>query len=134
MLKRTDNLDRINELCNNPQIYPWVHGDLEGQIDIKVIPNPTVILEAEDGAFLFVDKGNGEWDAHTLFPPSLPYTYKLALEAIDYIRSLPGYKKITTQGPRNNPRAIRFLEKLGFTYTHTEGTYQGLPLDYYEKV
>lgn len=133
LLTRTDNYERLHELMNSPEIFPWVCGDYDYPLDAWHMVEGTIVLENEHGAFWFIETEHGVWDAHTLFPPKAPYTYEAALEAIEYIRSLPGYEKITTQGPRNNPRAIRFLEKLGFVYTHTEGVYQGHPLDYYEK-
>jgi len=131
---RTDNFARLNELLNHPDIYPWVGGELAAPLDASPLSARSILIEAEHGVFWFVRQTPGVWEAHTVFPPGAPGTAARAEEAIAIIQALPGYRKIVTQRPRNNPRATRFLEKLKFTYTHTEGMYQGLPLDHYERV
>ena len=132
-LRRGTDFVWLNWLLNHPLINPWIGGN-GSSVDASVVDKPNIILEAEYGAFWFIELSPGVWDAHTQFLPDSVNTYELGIEAIEYIRAQPGYKKITTQGPRDNPRAIRFLEKLGFKYTHTHGELHGLPLDHYEKI
>lgn len=130
----SSNVARLNELLNSPEIYPHVHGDIEGPLDARPAMKHSVLLEAEHGIFWFVNKGHGVWEAHTVFPPGARGTVKCAKDAIAFMKKLPGYTKIVTQCPRTNPRAKRFLQKLNFSFTHTEGVYQNQPLDYYEYI
>lgn len=134
LVERSDDFERLNDLLNHPAVHPWICGDLTEPLDASPLRDQSILLEAEHGMFWFIDKGEGVWEPHAQFLPTSPNTFECALEAIDYIRSLDGYKKIVAQGPRHNLRLRMFIEKLGFTYTHTEGTYQGHPLDYYEYI
>lgn len=130
---QSDNfLDRLNELLNHPGIYPYVKGDMEGRLDASRVDANQILLDSEHGAFWLLEIEPGVWEAHTLFPVGSPNTVRCTRAAIEHVRSLPGYKKIVSYGPRANQRAVKLLRKMGFVYTRTEGSYQGQPLDHYE--
>lgn len=132
LLKATEDVATLNRFLNDERIRPHIGHPELGYLDAHYIEQRQIVLEGAEGVFWFLEIEPGVWEAHTLYPPASRTTYDAALEAIDYIRSVPDFKRLITMGPRNHPRALRFLEKLGFVFSHTDGELDGLPLDYYE--
>lgn len=62
---------RLNEIVNDPAVYPWVKGNIEGEIDLtSVVADPAnVLLMGEHGALLFMQLQPGLFEVHTQILP-----------------------------------------------------------------
>ena len=129
----------VNAVINDPSVYKWVHGSLEGPLDMTPVMDlpETIVLKWEDeGAFIFHNKSPGTYEVHTQFRKS--GNVKIAaLAAADFMFTFSPCKVLTTMVPRNNRAARRLAKKVGFTFTHTEGEWptddDGLvPLDHFK--
>jgi hypothetical protein len=138
LVKESEDVARLNELLNHPDIYPWVHGSLEGPMDITPITDipSTIILEATTGMFLFVKKAPHVLEVHTQFLPGSTDTLDCAKDAAKWIFTNTDTKSILTMVPRHNPAARRLAKQVGFKYTVTDGewpTDEGpVPMDHFE--
>ena len=58
---------RLNEIVNDPSVFPWVRGGVEGPIDLTfAVDNPAnVLLVGEHGAVLFIQLQPGLFEAHS---------------------------------------------------------------------
>ncbi len=68
---RSFDAKRLNEIVNDPAVYPWVRGPVEGTIDLTfAVENPAnVLLVGEHGAMLLIQLQQGLFEAHTQVLP-----------------------------------------------------------------
>ena len=67
MIDRHLDASRINEILNHPEVYPWVHGLVEGPLDVSiaVADRRNVLLMGEFGGILFHFHQAGLYEAHS---------------------------------------------------------------------
>lgn len=67
MIERTFDAAFFNEICNLPEVRPWLGG--EGPIDTApVLANPAnYALRAKNGGFILIAHGAGSYSVHTQF-------------------------------------------------------------------
>jgi hypothetical protein len=73
-VKRDYSPSKINEISNRPDIYPWVHGNLEGPLDFTGFveeKSPHVNLMGEHGGCIFskCPVGYGLYEGHVHIAP-----------------------------------------------------------------
>lgn len=70
-IERATDAVRVNEIINDPSIYPWIKGANTGPLDVSaVIANPNnVALVAEHGCLLFLKTQPGIYEFHTSVLP-----------------------------------------------------------------
>lgn len=135
LVSPSKDLKFLEELVNHPDVYQWVHGDIEGPIDVSSIAvREFIILKADSGAFLFVNNGSNSWEVHTQFLRK-QRAYPAAKDAAEYMFTNTPCEQITTMVPRNNVAAKRLTQKIGFSYVGTKGTWPTdsgpVPLDHF---
>lgn len=72
MIERLASAEKINAVLNDPSVYPWVCGPLDGPIDIGPLLKVEwcIPLFGEHGGFIFYDLGHGLYDAHSAILPN----------------------------------------------------------------
>lgn len=70
-VSRASDATRLNEIVNDPAVYPWVRGGVDGPIDLTfAVQNPAnVLLQGEHGAMLLIQLQMGLFEAHTQVLP-----------------------------------------------------------------
>lgn len=70
-VSRAYDAKRLNEIVNDPAVYPWVRGGVEGAIDLtSQVENPAnILLVGEHGAMLLIQLQAGLFEAHTQVLP-----------------------------------------------------------------
>lgn len=137
LLERSKDAPFLNEILNHPEVYPWVSGLADGPLDLTAVVDmpSTVMLKAETGAFLFVEKSPKVLEVHTQFFPGSENVLDAATEAAEYIFNQTNCKEIVTMVPRANKAARILAKAVGFTYTQTNGEWKTphgmVPLDFF---
>lgn len=69
---RAKDAKLLNAVVNDPSVYPWVHGAIEGYLDLApVLNNPNnYVLEGKFGAIVFARHSPGIYEAHTQILPA----------------------------------------------------------------
>ncbi len=72
IVERHLTADRLNEIVNDPSIYPWVRGAYEGKLDFTplVEDQANVLVMGEHGGIFFVQQIPGLYEVHTQILPS----------------------------------------------------------------
>lgn len=62
----------LNKVANDPSVYPWVRGPLEGELDLTpLVENVNnVLLMGEHGGMMFIGKQYGQYEIHTQILPA----------------------------------------------------------------
>jgi hypothetical protein len=70
-IERRFDAKRLNEIVNDPAVFPWVRGSADGDIDLTfAVENPAnVLLMGEHGAMLLIQHQQGLFEAHTQVLP-----------------------------------------------------------------
>jgi hypothetical protein len=137
LLSKSKDAQFLNDILNNPEVYPWVSGLADGPLDLTAIVDmpSTLMLKAETGAFLFVKKAPKVLEVHTQFLPGSDQVLDAAKEAADFIFTQTDCKEIITMVPRANKAARILAKAVGFTYTQTDGEWKSpygmVPLDFF---
>lgn len=71
IIERALDANRVNQIVNDPSIYPWIKGVHKGPLDTtRVIENKNnVVLVAEHGCLLFIKIQAGIYDFHASVLP-----------------------------------------------------------------
>lgn len=136
MIVRSRDAKALNEIANHPAVYPWIHGTLEGPIDLTaaVEDERNYLLTVEGGAFLFVRLREQAYEVHTQFLPgvkALPF----AEEAVRYMFVIADALWITTMVPAHNVAARKLTERMQFEHLGRAGEWPSdegvFPVDQY---
>lgn len=100
--------------------WEWVAQDGEPRVPLSAAFEHVVCLENEHGGFVFVPKGKGAWEVHTIFLPTVRDALGHAKVAAAVMFARPDCDVIVTQVPADNVPAERLTRAMGFTFTHTE--------------
>jgi len=138
MLKRTFTAEKLNQVLNHPDVFPWVAMLGMERLDLSDIAEDpqNVVLMNEHGGFIFVPRGDG-YEVHSQFlPEGRGESLKAAKEAADYIFSKTDAQEITTFVPQGNDGATRLVLAMRFEHRGREGTWtypngQTVPVDSY---
>lgn len=107
-LRRTFDATFLNQVVNDPRVRPWLGGDRKSRLDLQpAIDAGAIALINRDGGFLFVPKGDGVFEVHTQFLPSVKgKAVRFAREAARYMFKQVGAEKLVTDVPEDNQAAF----------------------------
>jgi len=120
-LRRTFEATFLNQVVNDPRVRPWLGGDRKSRLDLQpAIDEGAIALINRDGGFLFVPKGEGVFEVHTQFLPSVKgKAVWFAREAARYMFKTIGAEKLVTDVPEDNQAALGLALKTGFDIDRT---------------
>lgn len=136
MIERCRDTEYLNRILNHPAVYPWVHGHLEGPLDMTpVIEDPkTILLKVTGGAFFAVWQSPGIYEVHTQFLPGFR-AIGAAQECARYMFIDTDCEVLVTMVPRNNVIARKLTERMQFEFLGERGEWPtpdgDVPLDAY---
>ncbi len=135
MLSRQSDASRVNEIVNDPSIYPWVCGPLTGPLDLTapIATGKYIALIGEHGGFLFWQVAPGIYDAHSIVLPEGrgAWSIKAALKALRWMFS-EGAVEIMMAAPKGNLAVLSLIRVLKAKFCGTvEGGWwrDGNPVD-----
>lgn len=112
-MRRCFDADYINRIANDPSIYPWVRGPVDGPIDVSPIINNenNIAMMGEHGGVVFLFVSVGVYDGHSLVLPSGRgrWVLKAARESLNWIFTHYA-KEVLMTVPEGNV-AVRALVK-----------------------
>lgn len=112
---RTMNAALFNEICNHPEVRPWLGG--EGEIDTTpLLDNPgNYGLLGEGGGFILVAGPAASFEVHSQFvPEGRKHSFEAMRAGMDYMFTRTNALQLTTFLPDNNPAARGLALKGGF--------------------
>ena len=120
---RTRDADLVNRIANHPAVRPHIGASGQGEIDFTAVvaDDANVCVELEHGVMLFVPKGPGVYELHTLITPEgrgsavLPAAHK----AFGFMFS-NGCEVLLTFAPASNRPAALMARRAGFKATSVE--------------
>ena len=112
MIQRTFDPTMLNEVCNDPEVRPWLGG--EGPIDVSAsvrnVANFALVVDG--GGFILINHGEGVYECHSQF---LPHARRKSLAAMrdgmNYMFTRTDCTSLITQVPDNNPAAAALVRK-----------------------
>lgn len=115
MIRRTMNAALFNEVCNHPEVRPWLGG--EGPIDTSsLLSNPgNYALFAAGGGFILEARPAASYEVHSQFvPEGRRHSFRAMRAGMDYMFTRTNALQLTTFLPNNNPAARGLALKGGF--------------------
>ncbi len=116
-LQRQVSANHLNEICNHPSIYPWVHGQVQGPLDFSKVINeesPHVNLMGKHGGMLFVQHQLGFYEEHAHVLPAGrgKWAYGMVVEALHYMFTQTDAVEIWGRVPHGNLRARALMRAI----------------------
>lgn len=100
--------------------WDWIAQDDEPHAPLSAVFDRFVALENEHGGFLFFPKGEGVWEVHTLFLPTVRDALGHAKDAAKHMFARTDCDAIVTQVPADNVPADRLTRAMGFEHIGVE--------------
>src|SRR5262245_19837679 len=120
-IERVLNATRLNEIVNDPSVYPWVKGWALGPLDISgPAANPNnVLLIGEGGAIIFTPLSRSFYEAHTQVLKSHrgKWAKEFCQECLLYLFTKTEAMEVLTRCPTLPTKAL--ARALGFSYLFT---------------
>ena len=140
MIQRTFSADLLNKVANDPAVFRWIASPGVERFDVSdVAADPAnYVLTNEHGGFVCVPRGNGTYEIHTQFLPSIKgRAIDAALELTRFMFTQTDCTRLISYVPLGNERARKLVESAGFTGTGRDGSFtylsgETVPLDWYE--
>lgn len=109
MIARDFSAERLNQIVNDPAVYPLVHGPISGELDMTVaVQNQlNVNLVGEHGGILFQHISPGMYEAHTNVLPfgRGKWAFDMACEAVHWMFTRTDAIEVLSMCPKGNIRA-----------------------------
>ncbi len=108
---------RLNEICNHPEVYPWVRGPADTPVDMTevVASGNTITLLGKHGGILFHHLQPEIFEAHTQMLPSGRGTW--ALECVQaclaWLYTRTDAMEVLTRCPKGNLAALALAKAIG---------------------
>lgn len=116
-IERVHDAARLNQIVNDPSVYPWVHGNVEGPLDLSgIVADPRhVALVGRHGGVLFVQHGPGIYEAHTQVLPEGrgTWTVEMVRAALQWMFTHTDAVEIGTRVPKGNLAARALAKTIG---------------------
>jgi len=120
-IERTFDATRLNEIVNDPSVYPWVKGSADGPLDLTdILASPSnVCLMGEHGGVLFAQFQPGLYEAHV---PILPegngrWAFQMLRAALHWIFTRTNAVEIVTLCPSREAQVM--ARRVGGSYEFT---------------
>lgn len=117
MIKRTMNAALFNEVCNHPEVRPWLKYPVDGPIDVSPLLNNAgnYGLFAEGGGFILIAGPAASYEVHSQFvPEGRKHSFKAMRAGMDYMFTRTNALQLTTFLPDDNLAARGLGLKGGF--------------------
>lgn len=116
---RVGNAEELNRIVNDPSVYPWVHANIEGPLDLTaVVETPgNHCLLGKNGAVVFVRHQDGLYEAHTQVLPAGrgPWALEFVKAALHWQFAQTDAVEIWTRVPKGNLAARALARSIGGT-------------------
>lgn len=107
--------DFLQSVIDHPQVRPWLVQDHDPEkIPLSLVFDQGIGLEFEDGGFFFHNLGDGVYEVHTLFFPSVKDAFACCQAVAHFMFCATDCTRIVTKVPADNVPAWRLTEKMGF--------------------
>lgn len=127
MIERQFTAFRVNEILNHPSVYPWVHGLVDGPLDLTpaIEDRRNVLLMGEHGGIMFHHHGPGLFEAHSQCLPEGRGDWMLTFThaALHWMFTQTGCVEVITRVPKGNlaARALTKAAHLTTRLVHPQG-------------
>lgn len=115
---REFSAERLNSICNHPDVRPWVAAAGQGYLDLSpVVANPdNYLLMGQGGGFLFVQQSDGIYEVHSQFLPEHrgENVITAARDAERYMFTRTDCTEIRSKVPEGNVGAAAFARKMRY--------------------
>lgn len=115
---REYSAERINVVCNHPDVRPWLGGGT-GALDLSatIADQRNVLLMGEGGGLLFVCLRPGQYEVHTQFLPDArgENAVKVTRDALRYMFTRTDAAEILTKVPECNKGAKGLVRAINGT-------------------
>lgn len=122
-IERTFDATRLNEIVNNPSVYPWVKGEADGPLDLSaIVEHPAnVLLMGEHGALLFAFRQLRLYEAHTQVLPEGrgPWAVSFVRACLHWMFTRTDAMEIITRCPHGNRPALALAKRINGVYEMT---------------
>lgn len=113
----------INEVVNDPSVYPWVHGVVIGPLDLTglVANKSNHCIMGKHGGVIFTQCQPGLYEAHTQVLPEGrgKWTIKMVKSALHYIFTRTDAMEILTRVPHGNLGAKALVRSINGEFQFT---------------
>lgn len=122
-IERVFEASRLNHIANDPGVYPWVAGALQGPIDLSLVaadPSNVALLWSH-GACVFRRHQVGLYEVHTMVLPAGrgARTIDCVRECLHWMFCHTDAVEIWTRAPRGNLGARALAKSIGGTLEFT---------------
>lgn len=117
MIYRTMNAAHFNEVCNHPEVRPWLKYPVDGPIDTSALLNDpgNYALAALGGGFILIAGPAASYEVHSQFvPEGRRHSFEAMRAGMDYMFTRTNALQLTTFLPDDNPAARGLGMKGGF--------------------
>lgn len=127
MIQRDFTAIRLNEIINHPSVYPWVHGMVDGPLDMTpaVADRRNVLLMGAHGGIIFHHHAPGLYEAHSQCLPEGRGDWMLAFThaALHWMFTCTDCVEVITRVPKGNlaARALTKAAHLTSRVMHPQG-------------
>ena len=116
-VSRHFDADLINKIVNHPDVYQWVHGAVEGELDLSLLiqDHNHHLAMGSHGGILFHCQSPGLYEAHTQVLPDHrgEWAVDMTRAALRYAFSSTDAVEIFTRVPKGNLGARALVKNIG---------------------
>lgn len=116
-IERHRDARRLNQIVNDPAVYPMVNGAHEGPIDLSGIVerDDVLLLVGEQGALVFTALSLGLWDCHSQCLPEGRGSWMLEFTqlALQWLFTRTDALELLTRCPEGNVAASALARRVG---------------------
>lgn len=115
-MRVADSPTFLESVANDPRVRPFIG---PGSEEVRAGDSwaRTLGLEWDTGGIVFMDQGDGVYDAHLLFLPGTQHTLAKCREALRYLFTRTKARKVIGSIPVDNTRARRIASAAGMQHT-----------------
>ena len=117
---------RLNEICNHPEVFPWIKGPTDEPVDLTevVTGGDTVTLLGRHGGILFHCLLPEMWEAHTQVVPEGrgPWALECVQACLAWLYTRTDAMEVVTRCPKGNVAALALAKAAGLSKEFTNPT------------
>lgn len=116
IVRRHFTADSLNMVANDPSVYPWVKGSMEGYLDLAplVRDRNNVVLMGEHGGMVFLQHQPGLYEIHTQVLPAGrgQWTIDMANAALHWMFTHTDALELVSRVPKGNLAARALVKRM----------------------
>lgn len=126
-LLQSEGAARFLDICNRPDVLPWVREPPYVPLTMAVIPSGTRIFVTQNGGSIAVWRGGCIYEVHTAFVPEAHGALALDI-GHELVRRLfaDGAGAVYTMVPQHNLTARRMAREMSLQFIGAVGTWRTL--------